>query len=296
MSQFRGLFPAAITPLTADGKVYEKGLRQYLEFNIQAGVHGFWLAGGTGESVLLDDEDNRRVAGIAADQNGGRIVNIMHVGAATTARACALAEHAADVGCESICAVPPFFYTPSDDQVVEHYKAVGAAAGLPLFLYNLPAATNVDFTPAVVQRLRDEVPQLQGLKHSSPNFGNARVFAEMGLDCFIGSATLMLPALTVGCCGLVDGPPAFAPELWLDVWQAYQARDLRGAEAAQRRALDVYGLFTSDYLATMKYIVGLRIGLDLGGPKETRNTLTDEAKAELRSRVEALKLEAVTPA
>ena len=91
MSQFRGLFPAAITPLTADGKVYEKGLRQYLEFNIQAGVHGFWLAGGTGESVLLDDEDNRRVAGIAADQNGGRIVNIMHVGAATTARACALA-------------------------------------------------------------------------------------------------------------------------------------------------------------------------------------------------------------
>jgi len=65
---------------------------------------------------------------IAADQNRGRVANIMHVGAPTTARTIALAEHAAGVGMESICCVPPFFYVPSDDQVVEYYKAVGAAA------------------------------------------------------------------------------------------------------------------------------------------------------------------------
>ena len=141
MSQFRGLFPAMITPFTATGELNEEGLRTSLEFNIQAGAHGFWLAGGTGESVFLSDEENRRVAEIAADQNRGRVANIMHVGTPTTARTIALAEHAASVGMEAICCVPPFFYVPSDDQVVEYYKAVGAAADLPLFVYNLPQAT-----------------------------------------------------------------------------------------------------------------------------------------------------------
>lgn len=83
----------------------EDALRKVIEFNIQAGVHGFWVAGGTGESVLLDDQENMRIAEIAADQNQGYINNIMHVGAATTR----LAEHAAKAGVEAICCVPPFF-------------------------------------------------------------------------------------------------------------------------------------------------------------------------------------------
>lgn len=294
MSQFRGLFPAAITPLTTDGRVSEEALRQFLEFNIRIGVHGFWLAGGTGESVLLDDEDNRRIAEIAADQGGGRVANIMHVGAITTARACALAEHAARVGADAICAVPPFFYVPSPDQTVAYYKAVGAAADLPLFLYNLPQATNVEITPDLMRRLQEEVPQLQGLKHSSENFHNARLFAEMNVDCFIGSAHLMLPGLTMGCCGCIDGPPSFAPEYWLAIWDAYEAGDLRRAEVAQRRASEVYAALSGfSYQGAIKCAIGVRVGMDMGGPKQTHEALTEADKMELHARVEAMGLEPV---
>ncbi|RUA01459.1 MAG: hypothetical protein DSY88_09085 [Candidatus Poseidoniales archaeon] len=94
MAGFRGVYPALITPMTAGGELNEAALREVIEFNIQAGVHGFWVAGGTGESVLLEDEENMRIAEIASDQSRGRIENIMHVGAATTARAVKLAEHA----------------------------------------------------------------------------------------------------------------------------------------------------------------------------------------------------------
>ena len=141
MSKFRGIFPAIITPMTAEGGLNEEAFRQVMEFNIQAGVQGFWVAGGTGESILLDDAENRRIAEIAADQSQGRIANIMHVGAPTTARAARLAEHAAKAGVEAICCVPPFFYTQSDTGVVEHYRVVAAAADLPFFVYNLPSAT-----------------------------------------------------------------------------------------------------------------------------------------------------------
>ena len=295
MSQFRGLFPAAITPYTASGELYEEGLRQHLEFNIQAGVHGFWLAGGTGESVLLDDEENRRVAEISADQSRGRVVNIMHVGAPTTARTTALAEYAAGVGIESICAVPPFFYPPSDGQIVEYYRVVGAAADLPLFVYNLPQATGVEITPDLMKRLQDEVPQLQGLKHSAPNFQNARTFSEMGLDCFIGCGAIMLAGLTVGCCGCVDGPPAFAPEPWLEVWEAYQVGDLRRAEEAQRGAAAVFDAMVDiSYFAAIKYGISLRVGLDMGVPRPPNPPLTAAEEEQLRDRIEALDLGAVT--
>ena len=112
--EFKGVYPALITPMDSDGKLNESALRKVIEFNINAGVHGFWVAGGTGESVLLDDEENRRIAQIVSEESKGRIKNIMHVGTPTTARSAKLAEHAAKSGIDAICCVPPFFYGQND--------------------------------------------------------------------------------------------------------------------------------------------------------------------------------------
>ena len=242
MSQFQGVYPAIITPMTSEGRFNEEAFRKVMEFNTEAGAHGFWVAGGAGESVLLDDEENNRIADIAADQAGGRAKNIMHVGAPTTARAARLAEHAAGAGVEAICCVPPFFYGTSDDGIVEHYRAVAAAADLPLFVYNLPGCTGVEITSDLMAKIQERVPQLAGLKHSAPTLSHVREFADMGLSCLIGNCRLMLPALTIGATGCVDGPLNVAPEFWLEIWNAYQEGDLKRAEAAQARATEVSSL------------------------------------------------------
>ena len=70
MANLKGIFPAIITPMTREGTLNEAAFREVIEFNIQSGVHGFWIAGGTGESVLLDDEENMRIAEIAAISPG----------------------------------------------------------------------------------------------------------------------------------------------------------------------------------------------------------------------------------
>ena len=129
MAKFEGVIPAIITPMTGDGRLNEEAFREVMEFNIRAGVHGFWIAGGTGESVLLDDDENMRISEIAADQGQGRVNNIMHVGAPTTKRAARMAEHAAASGVDAICCVPPFFYRPTDEALVEHYRVVARKLG-----------------------------------------------------------------------------------------------------------------------------------------------------------------------
>ena len=276
-TEFQGLFPAIITPMTADGGLNEDAYRKVMEFNIQAGVAGFWVAGGTGESILLDDEENHRVAEIVADQSQGRVKNIMHIGAPTTTRSAKMAEHAAKVGVEAICCVPPFFYRRSDDEIVEHYRIVAAAADLPLFLYNLPSATGVAITRDLACKIQEKVPQLRGLKHSSPAFGSVRAFAKMGLNCLIGNCQLMLPALTLGASGCVDGPPNMVPEYFVDIWRAYQANELKQAELAQDKASEiVQQIFAcgGGFHALAKVVLGQRLGIDCGNPRQPAFPLT----------------------
>ena len=284
MSEFRGVFPAVPTPMTPGGKLNEAAFRQMIEFNIEAGVDGFWVAGGSGESVLLDDEENNCIAEVVSDQNQGRIKNIMHVGAPTTQRAAKMAEHAARTGVEAICCVPPFFYRRPHAEIVEHYRIIGEAADRPLFVYNLPGSTGVEITPDLMKRIQDGVPQLAGLKHSSVNFYNVRAFVKMGLFCLIGNSRLMLPALTIGAVGCVDGPPSLAPEIWVEIWQAYQAGNLKRAEAAQERGSALADALFScgEFHAVLKATLAERLGIDCGSPRPPGLPLTAEQRVALK--------------
>ena len=291
MAEFRGILPAIITPMNAEGRLNEDAFRKVIEFNIQAGVHGFWVGGGTGESIHLDDAENNRLAEIAADQAQGRIANIMHVGAPSTARAAKMAEHAARAGVDAICCVPPFFYPPSDAEVVEHYRTIAAATDLPFFVYNLPQCTGVEITLDLMSKLKDRVPQLTGLKHSAITFTNAREFVKMGLTCLIGNSSLMLPALTIGAAGCIDGPPNAAPERWVEIWNAYQAGDLKRAEAAQDKATDVTNLIRPFGLhAATKFIISERLDVDCGDPRPPLLSLTSEQRDQIRKRMAELEL------
>ncbi|MDE2890244.1 MAG: dihydrodipicolinate synthase family protein [Gemmatimonadota bacterium] len=280
MNAFRGIFPALITPMTREGDFNEDAFRRLMEYNIESGAHGFWVAGGAGESVLLEDEENARIAGAAADQAAGRAKVIMHVGAPTTERAAGMAVHAANAGVDAICAVPPFFYRPGSDEIVEHYRLVGAAADLPLFIYNLPGATGVEITLELAGKIREHVPQLAGLKHSAPAFVNTRHFASMGLSCLIGSAALLLPALTIGASGCVDGPLALSPDVWVNIWTAYHHGDIKTAEAEQDRAAELYTIFNrAGYIASMKVLISEKLGIDCGDPRPPQRPLTSEESA-----------------
>ena len=206
-----------------------------------------------------------------------------------------MAEHAARVGVEAICCVPPFFYKPSDEAIVEHYRIVAAAANLPFFVYNLPQSTGTEITPELMRKIQDRVPQLAGLKHSAVTFSYVRDFAKMGLACIIGNSALMLPALTLGATGCIDGPPNMAPELWVEIWQAYQDGDLKRAEAAQDRATEVTNLVRRFGLhATTKAVLSERLGIDCGDPRPPGLPLTAEQRQQVLARAAELGLTRVT--
>ena len=294
MTAYEGIFPAIATPMSSDGTLNETAFREVMEFNIQAGVGGFWVAGGNGESVLLSDEENMRIAEIASDQNRGRINNIMHVGAPTTERAVKLAEHAAKAGAEAICCVPPFFYRQTDEAIVEHYKAVAASADLPFYVYNLPQSTGVEITVELMQKIQDGVPQLAGLKHSSINFANVREWVKMDLKCFIGSSMLMVPALSIGAVGCIDGPPCAAPELWVAIWKSWQAGNINEAMNAQKKASSFTELMREAGVHSgTKAVLTERLGIDCGSGRLPNPPLEGKRRENILQRVADLGIGAV---
>ena len=113
---------------------------------------------------------------------------------------------------------------------------------------------------------------------------HVRTFARMGLACFTGNCRLMLPALTIGAIGCVDGPPCVAPELWIDVWNAYGQGDLQRAEEAQEQVwLFVEALLAcgGTYHALAKAALSLRLGIDCGAARLPAAPLTDVERAAL---------------
>ena len=294
MAAYEGIFPAIVTPMSSDGTLNEAAFREVMEFNIQAGVGGFWVAGGNGESVLLSDEENMRIAEIASDQNRGRINNIMHVGAPTTERAVKLAEHAAKAGAEAICCVPPFFYRQTDEAIVEHYKAVAASADLPFYVYNLPQSTGVEITVELMQKIQDGVPQLAGLKHSSINFANVREWVKMDLKCFIGSSMLMVPALSMGAVGCIDGPPCAAPELWVNIWKCWQAGNIDEAMNAQKKASSFTEIMREAGVHSgTKAVLTERLGIDCGSGRLPNPPLEGKRRENILQRLVDLGIGAV---
>ncbi len=284
--EFKGVVAAIITPYTDDGEINEEVYRRIVDFNIDAGIDGFWVSGGTGESVLLDDDERIRLAQITVDQARGRAKSIIHVGALTTRSAARIAEGARKAGADAVCCVPPFFYHPADRAIVEHYKAVGEAGDLPLFLYNLPSSTGVEITPPLMERIAEAVPQLAGIKHSVFDLNSFQAFVEMDLAAFIGISGMLLPAMTLGAVGTIDGPPNAFPELFVEVYDAYTKGDLERAQKAQRRASRFNSLIWSSprraaFHSCFKTILSARLGVDCGRPRPPLLDLTEEEKRDL---------------
>ena len=289
--EFKGVFPAPPTPVTADGRINEKALRALLDDNITHGCGGFWMAGSTGEGPVMTDEQRDATARISAETCKGRALVIMQVGAMSTASAVKAAKTTRSVGCAAVCCLPPLFFRTSERSIIDYYKAVADAAGeLPFFVYNLPQLTQVEFFPPMMEKLKREIPTLKGLKHSAQDFTQIRAFADMGLSCFSGNGALALPALTMGAVGTIDAPLCLAPWHYAELFAAWESGNIKRAQALQdevRKFVDLVWMFGAP-ADVCKTVLSARLGVDCGHSIPPVNRLTDEQRREVLRAAEVL--------
>ena len=162
---WKGVFPAAVTPFTRQGAVDEESLRLLIDLFILEGVQGLVAVGSTGEWFSLNDEERRHVFRIFHEQVAGRVPVIGGTSAIGTRETVELTEAARDIGLDGCLVLPPPYAMPSSSEVVAHLHEV-ADVGLPVMLYNNPPRTGINIDCAMLNNLVDH-PNIVAFKDST---------------------------------------------------------------------------------------------------------------------------------
>ncbi|MFO0998599.1 MAG: dihydrodipicolinate synthase family protein [Alphaproteobacteria bacterium] len=241
---WRGVIPALVTPFKADGAIDEGAFRANIERMLAAGCHGILVGGCTGEFWALTTDERKHLVTLAVDAVKRRGTVLAGTGAITTAEAIDLTRHAERAGADGALILPPYFVQPSADDIVEHYRAISAASGIPICLYNIPSVAANALLPALVERLA-EVPNVVAIKESSGdwhNFYRTLITVEDRLRVFCGPSSVFgVAATALGAVGHIDCFPNFWTEPMVEMWRAAEA-----GEMAQARALQAKGRALTD--------------------------------------------------
>jgi 4-hydroxy-tetrahydrodipicolinate synthase len=292
---FEGIIPAVTTPFTAADEVDVPALKENIEKLIEAGVHGFVATGTMGEAGSLSSAERRSVVETAVRVAAGRVPVIAGASAGTAAAAIAHATDAAAAGADAIMLLPPLGYRGDEREIVAFYRAVGAAAGLPLMAYNNPEASGTDMPPARIARLAAELEQVVAVKECS---GDARRIAALlneapGLEGLVGGDDWALEGLCAGATGWISGVADCAPAECVELYDACRAAELDRARAIYGRLLPLARLDMTPKL--VQFYKGAQDALGFaGGPvREPRLELDDEDRAVLDAALAALRAPAV---
>jgi dihydrodipicolinate synthase/N-acetylneuraminate lyase len=209
----RGALAASITPLRDNGdSVDEDAFGPLVDFYVAEGLDGILALGTAGEGILLSTDERRRVADLFLQAAEGRLQVAIHCGAQTTAATVALAAHAAEVGADAVVVIgPPYFKLDERAQYTHFLAAASACAPLPFYVYEFAATTGYAVAPAVIERLRDDAPNLAGLKVSDTPWESFRDYLLPGLDIFVGPEALIHEGLSTGAVGAVSALASALP-------------------------------------------------------------------------------------
>ncbi len=295
MPSFPGIIPAVTTPFDAAGAVDPDALERNVAALLDAGVHGFVATGTMGEAGSLSAAERRTVVETVVRTAAGHVPVIAGVSSGTPAASIALAADATQAGADAIMLLPPLGYRADERETIAFFRAVGAAAGLPLMAYNNPEASGTDMPAGLIARLAAEVEQLVAVKECS---GDARripalLNAMPELEVLVGGDDWALEGFCAGATGWVTGVAVCAPAECVELYEACRAADLERARALYARLLPLARLDMTPKL--VQYFKGAQDALGFaGGPvRAPRMGLDDADRAVLDAALAALRAPAV---
>jgi 4-hydroxy-tetrahydrodipicolinate synthase len=233
---WHGVFPAATTQFAPDLSVDIGATQKGMDALIRDGAHGLVLMGTVGEGNSLQPDEKRAVLRAAVECTGGRVPIVAGVSELDTARAAAFARDAEKLGADGLMVLPAMVYVPTEDELVEHFRAVAKATSLPIMLYNNPPAYRVSIGIEAVKRLLD-LPNIVCLKESSTDTRRyTDLFNAFGerLILFAGLDDVALEAAVLGAVGWVSGLTNVFPRESIAFWDAALKGDLTTARAIYR--------------------------------------------------------------
>lgn len=292
-NQFHGIIGYTITPFSADGEQLDlPALGQSIDRLIAGGSHAIAPLGSTGEGAYLSDSEWQQVAQYSLEHIAKRVPSIVSVSDLTTAGAVRRARFAQQHGADAVMVLPAAYWKLSEAEILQHYRAIGAAIDIPIMLYNNPATSGTDMPVELILRIVREVDNVTMVKESTGDIQRMHKLHLLGegqVPFYNGCNPLALEAFVAGAAGWCTAAANLIPELNLRLYQAVQAGELEQAKALFYRQLPLLDFILKGGLpATIK--AGLEMtGLPVGEPRRPVFGLDARGRDQLKTLLDALR-------
>lgn len=293
--RFEGIYTPLVTPFRGDGGIDHEALEALVGFLVSAGVHGLVVAGTTGEYYAQSFEERVAVMARVREVAAGRLPVVVGTGAIRTEDSVALAAAAREAGADALLVATPPYAMPTDREIAAHVRAVDAAAGLPIMLYNYPGRMGVNMGSECLDILSGTCPNVVAIKESSGEIDRlhmlARDYPRIAIAC--GMDDQALEFFAWGARAWVCAGSNFAPEAHVALWQACavegdfaRGRRIMSAMLPLMRLLERGGRFVQ----CIKQGVTLR-GIEAGPPRRPLLPLEPEEQLALARVLETMQAE-----
>jgi 4-hydroxy-tetrahydrodipicolinate synthase len=238
---FRGSGVALVTPFTAKGEVDFNALGRLIDYCIDGGIQYLVSLGTTGESVNLTKEEKVAILDFTVEQTMGRVPIVAGFGGNNTNALIHEIESFHFNGIDAVLSVSPYYNKPTQQGIIEHYKAVALASPKPVILYNVPGRTGSNMTAETTIAL-SEVDNIIGVKEASGNFGQCMQIVKHTRKEFLkisGDDNITLPLIALGFDGVISVSGQGFPKQFSEMVNLSLKGDFEQARALHYTLVDV---------------------------------------------------------
>jgi len=280
---------AIVTPFREDGAVDFDSFQRLARHLVDNGSDGIVVAGTTGESPNLSDEERFDLFRAAIEAIGSDATVVAGTGTYSTAHSVHLTEQAHELGVDGFLVVTPYYNKPPQRGIVAHFEAVAQASKKPIVVYNIPARVVINIEPETITRLA-EIETVRAVKQAHDDLIEARHIVATGLDLYAGDDNLIQPFLELGGIGGICVHTHIVGQSVAEQVRAMQAGNTERAREIDRGLDAAY-----DLLKVVSNPIAIKAALNLlghrvGGHRLPLVPATEEELAQVRECLDRLGL------
>ncbi|MCO5175437.1 MAG: dihydrodipicolinate synthase family protein [Thermomicrobiales bacterium] len=287
---FRGIIPPTVTFFKEDGALDTETNRSHIDFLIEAGVHGLFVLGTTGEFMHMSPKEREQHAAEVVQHVNGRIPVILGTGTLSTRETVRLSRHAQGIGADAVAIVTPYFWTLSEREVIAHLSAVANAVDIPVVIYNFPAYSNYNVSSETLAALVKEHGNIAGVKDTIDSLEHLRrrveVVKEIKPDFSVlaGGDGYLLPLLEMGGDGSVPATANVAPARHVAIFDSWERGDYATALEALPALEELLAIYRvpGSFHSVIKEAMAMAGVAPASGARLPALPLTADSRARLR--------------
>ena len=210
---FKGAGVAIVTPFNDDGINFDE-LGRLIDYQIENSTDAIIIAGTTGESATMSDEEHKEIIKFAVERVNKRVPVVAGTGSNDTTYAIQLSQYAESVGADALLLVTPYYNKCTQNGLVAHYTKIADSVNIPIITYNVPSRTGVNIKPETYKKL-SEHPRIVATKEANGDLSSivrTKKLCGDDLEIYSGNDDQIVPILSLGGKGVISVLSNVAPK------------------------------------------------------------------------------------